>query len=87
MKKGDKKDKSVKKNEDGKLDKDGVEDGSGMWELRMDEGEELNVGKRIRVEMFDEVKKVEVNGKYKGKGLEGKVKRWKLSKKEDNKGK
>ncbi len=45
-------------------------------EFRPAEGEEFTVGQSISVELFADVKKVDVTGTSKGKGFAGTVKRW-----------
>jgi len=54
-----------------------VEAGEGLWELRLeeDEGEELELGSELKVEMFAAGEKVDVTGTSKGKGYAGTVKR------------
>ncbi|CSC83607.1 50S ribosomal protein L3P [Vibrio cholerae] len=42
----------------------------------MENGEEFAVGSELTVELFNEVKKVDVTGTSKGKGFQGAVKRW-----------
>jgi len=51
--------------------------GRGLWEFRLEsgEGEELEVGGEIGVELFEEVAKVDVTGTSIGKGFAGGVKR------------
>ncbi len=55
----------------------GIEAGRGLWEFRLDEGEgeELEVGSEIGVELFAEISKVDVTGTSIGKGFQGGVKR------------
>lgn len=60
----------------GHFAKAGVEAGRGLWEFRLAEGEEFTVGQSISVELFADVKKVDVTGTSKGKGFAGTVKRW-----------
>ncbi|ERK05563.1 LSU ribosomal protein L3p (L3e) [Pantoea sp. AS-PWVM4] len=72
---GAKKANRVTKPEAGHFAKAGVEAGRGLWEFRT-EGEEFAVGQSISVEIFAEVKKVDVTGTSKGKGFAGTVKRW-----------
>ncbi|ADU70932.1 50S ribosomal protein L3 [Pantoea sp. At-9b] len=72
---GAKKANRVTKPEAGHFAKAGVEAGRGLWEFRT-EGEEYSVGQNISVEIFAEVKKVDVTGTSKGKGFAGTVKRW-----------
>ncbi|MGS3087703.1 50S ribosomal protein L3, partial [Escherichia coli] len=64
------------KPEAGHFAKAGVEAGRGLWEFRPAEGEEFTVGPSISVELFADVKKVDVTGTSKGKGFAGTVKRW-----------
>ena len=66
----------VTKPEAGHFAKAGVEAGRGLWEFRLAEGEEFTVGQSISVELFADVKKVDVTGTSKGKGFAGTVKRW-----------
>ena len=66
---GTKKASRVTKPEAGHFVKAGVEAGRGLWEFRT-EGEEINV------DIFADVKKVDVTGTSKGKGFQGGVKRW-----------
>ena len=73
---GSKKASRVTKPEAGHFAKAGVEAGRGLWEFRLAEGEEFTVGQDISVELFADVKKVDVTGTSKGKGFAGTVKRW-----------
>jgi large subunit ribosomal protein L3 len=58
--------------------KAGSEAGRGLWEFRLDdgEGEELEVGNEIRVEMFAAGQSVDVTGTSIGKGYAGVIKRY-----------
>ncbi|KKC97945.1 50S ribosomal protein L3 [Photobacterium sp. WH77] len=73
---GAKKASRVNKAEAGHFAKAGVEAGRGLWEFRLDNGEEFAVGAELNVELFNEIKKVDVTGTSKGKGFQGAVKRW-----------
>lgn len=73
---GSKKANRVTKPEAGHFAKAGVEAGRGLWEFRMEEGQEFAAGQEISVEIFADVKKVDVTGTSKGKGFAGTVKRW-----------
>ena len=55
----------------------GIETGEGLWEFRLDqsEGEELEPGSEISVELFEAGQRVDVVGTSKGKGYAGTVKR------------
>lgn len=73
---GAKKASRVSKPEAGHFAKAGVEAGRGLWEFRLENGEEFEVGAELTVELFNEIKKVDVTGSSKGKGFQGAVKRW-----------
>ncbi|MBC3621142.1 50S ribosomal protein L3 [Vibrio metschnikovii] len=73
---GTKKANRVTKPEAGHFAKAGVEAGRGLWEFRLENGEEFEVGTELTVELFNEIKKVDVTGTSKGKGFQGAVKRW-----------
>ncbi|OCG20413.1 MULTISPECIES: 50S ribosomal protein L3 [unclassified Gilliamella] len=72
---GSKKASRVNKPEAGHFAKAGVEAGRGLWEFRFEEGE-FTVGQNINVDIFTDVKKVDVTGTSKGKGFAGVTKRW-----------
>ena len=78
---GTKKANRVNKAEAGNFAKAGVEAGSGLWEFRLDdsEGENIEVGSEITVELFNDTNKVDVVGTSKGKGFQGAIKRWNFS--------
>lgn len=73
---GSKKANRVTKPEAGHFAKAGVEAGRGLWEFRLEEGQEFSAGQEISVEIFADIKKVDVTGTSKGKGFAGTVKRW-----------
>ncbi|NJC99925.1 50S ribosomal protein L3 [Candidatus Erwinia dacicola] len=73
---GAKKANRVTKPEAGHFAKAGVKAGRGLWEFRTVEGTEFTVGQSINVDIFADVKKVDVTGTSKGKGFAGTVKRW-----------
>ncbi|WP_158771435.1 MULTISPECIES: 50S ribosomal protein L3 [unclassified Paraglaciecola] len=78
---GDKKANRVNKAAAGHFAKAGVEAGRGLWEFRLDgnEGEGIEVGSEITVEIFADTKMVDVVGTSKGKGFQGAIKRWNFS--------
>ena len=76
---GTKKAKRVTKPEAGHFAKAGVEAGRGLWEFRLENAEEFEVGAELTVELFNEIKKVDVTGTSKGKGFQGVIKRWNFS--------
>ncbi|MDC9598677.1 50S ribosomal protein L3 [Xenorhabdus anantnagensis] len=74
---GSKKANRVNKSEAGHFAKAGVEAGRILREFRLSEDEaEFIIGQSISVEIFADVKKVDVTGTSKGKGFAGTVKRW-----------
>ncbi|MGL5392394.1 MAG: 50S ribosomal protein L3 [Shewanella sp.] len=75
---GTKKANRITKPEAGHFAKSGVEAGRGLWELRLadGEGEGIEVGAELNVDIFADVAKVDVTGQSKGKGFQGGVKRW-----------
>ncbi|MEO9944524.1 MAG: 50S ribosomal protein L3 [Paraglaciecola sp.] len=78
---GDKKANRVNKAAAGHFAKAGVEAGRGLWEFRLDgnEGEGIEVGSEITVEIFNDTKLVDVVGTSKGKGFAGAIKRHNFS--------
>jgi large subunit ribosomal protein L3 len=78
---GTKKTNRVNKPAAGHFAKAGVEAGRGLWEFRLanDEGEGIEVGSELTVEIFTDAKKVDVTGTSKGKGFAGAIKRWNFS--------
>jgi large subunit ribosomal protein L3 len=78
---GSKKANRVNKPQAGVFAKAGVEAGRGLWEFRLGngEGEGIEVGSEIKVDIFNDVAKVDVTGTSKGKGFQGGVKRWNFS--------
>ncbi|WP_025823454.1 50S ribosomal protein L3 [Shewanella marina] len=75
---GTKKANRITKPEAGHFAKAGVEAGRGLWEMRLadGEGEGIEVGAELNVDIFADVAKVDVTGQSKGKGFQGGVKRW-----------
>ena len=71
----------VNKPATGHFTKAGVEAGVGLWELRLadDEGEDLETGSELKVDMFEPGEMVDVTGTSKGKGFAGTVKRHNFS--------
>lgn len=75
---GTKKASRVNKPEAGHFAKAQVEAGRGLWEFRLSDAEIANyaVGGEVKVDLFNDVKMVDVTGTSKGKGFAGTVKRW-----------
>jgi large subunit ribosomal protein L3 len=71
----------VSKPKAGHYAKAGVEAGEGLWELRLPEGqgEDLEQGSELKVDMFEAGELVDVTGTSKGKGFAGTVKRHNFS--------
>ena len=78
---GTKKASRVNKAQAGHFAKAGVEAGRGLWEFRLNEGEgdDLEVGKEITVDVLADTKIVDVTGTSKGKGYAGVIKRHNFS--------
>ena len=78
---GTKKASRVNKAQAGHFAKAGVEAGRGLWEFRLNEGEgdDLEVGKEITVEVLADTTIVDVTGTSKGKGYAGVIKRHNFS--------
>ncbi len=74
---GSKRANLVNKPVGGHFAKAGTEAGEGLWELRLPEGEgdELEAGAELKVDMFEAGELVDVTGTSKGKGFAGTVKR------------
>ncbi|MGY8774398.1 50S ribosomal protein L3 [Spongiibacter tropicus] len=67
----------ISKAEAGHFAKVGVEAGRGLWEFRLEDGEDApEVGAELTVAAFEAGQKVDVTGQSKGKGFQGGVKRW-----------
>ncbi len=75
---GAKKASRVNKPEAGHFAKAGVDAGRGLWEFRLgtDEGNDIEVGAELNVDIFAENTKVDVTGTSKGKGFAGVIKRY-----------
>jgi large subunit ribosomal protein L3 len=74
---GTKKAQRVNKALTGHYKKAGVAAGRGLWEFRLSgkEGADLKVGSELKVELFKDVKRVDVTGTTIGKGYQGVMKR------------
>jgi large subunit ribosomal protein L3 len=74
---GSRKASKVNKPTAGHYAKAGIEAGRGLWEFSLDdgEGEDLQPGSEIRVDLFANGQKVDVRGSSQGKGYQGTVKR------------
>lgn len=73
---GTRKASRVNKAEAGHFAKAGTEAGRGLWEFRLSDDEEVQVGDQLTVERFAAGQKVDVTGESKGKGFQGGIKRW-----------
>ena len=78
---GTKKANRINKAEAGHFAKAGVEAGRTLAEFRLEdnEGNDIEVGGEITVEIFNDTKKIDVTGTSKGKGFAGAIKRWNFS--------
>ncbi|AEO08856.1 50S ribosomal protein L3 [Buchnera aphidicola str. Ak (Acyrthosiphon kondoi)] len=73
---GVKKSNRLNKPKAGHFLKSGVIPGRGLWEFRTDKNTIFKVGQSITINIFNNVKKVDITGISKGKGFCGTVKRW-----------
>jgi large subunit ribosomal protein L3 len=78
---GNRRPSRVSKPVTGHFAKAGVEPGRGLWEFRLNDGEgdELEPGAAIKVDIFSEGQKVDVCGASIGKGFAGVIKRHNFS--------
>ena len=74
---GNRKSSKVNKPTAGHYSKAGVEAGRGLWEFRLEdgEGESIELGSEIKVDLFETGQLVDVRGSTQGKGFQGAVKR------------
>ena len=58
--------------------KAGTEAGRGLWEFRLaeEEGNDFELKGEIKVDIFEEGQKIDVQGTSQGKGFQGGIKRW-----------
>ncbi|UDG79364.1 50S ribosomal protein L3 [Candidatus Ecksteinia adelgidicola] len=73
---GRKKINRITKPEAGHFSKAGVKSGRGLWEFSIQENQKFSIGEKITIEIFNNIKKVDVTGLSKGKGFSGTIKRW-----------
>ena len=75
---GEKKEKHLNKPLNGHFKRKGINPGEGLWEFKVNAEElaELEVGSQLFLEQFEEGQTIDVQGKSKGKGFAGTVKRW-----------
>ncbi|BAB13217.1 50S ribosomal protein L3 [Buchnera aphidicola str. APS (Acyrthosiphon pisum)] len=73
---GIKKSNRLNKPQSGHFLKSGVTPGRGLWEFRTDKNNNFKIGQSITINIFNNVKKVDITGISKGKGFSGTVKRW-----------
>ena len=73
--KGERRASRVTKPMAGHFAKANVAAGDGLWEFRLEEGEEFEVGSEVKADLFEAGQKVDVAGTSIGKGFQGGVKR------------
>jgi len=75
---GEKKEKLVNKPLSAHYKKNGLNPGEGLWEFKVNPEDlnELEVGGQLFLDQFEEGQTIDVQGKSKGKGFAGTVKRW-----------
>lgn len=72
---GSRKRSRVTKPQAGHFAKAGVEPGKGLWEFRLEEDTDINVGSELKVDRFTVGQYVDVIGTSRGKGFAGTIKR------------
>jgi large subunit ribosomal protein L3 len=73
---GSRKANRISRAEAGVFAKVGVDAGRGLWEFRVDDTSEMEVGKELKADLFEQGQKVDVAGISKGKGFAGVIKRY-----------
>jgi large subunit ribosomal protein L3 len=75
---GVKKEKHFSKPLSGHYKKGSINPGDGLWEFKVnsEEIENLEIGSQLNIDIFEEGQKIDIQGKSKGKGFAGTVKRW-----------
>ncbi|URJ30177.1 50S ribosomal protein L3 [Blochmannia endosymbiont of Camponotus sp.] len=68
--------KHVNKPEIGHMLKSGIDPGRGLWEFRCENKTEISVGDIFTIQIFIDIRKVDITGISKGKGFAGTIKRW-----------
>ncbi len=72
---GDVKNSRVNKAEAGQFAKAGVTAGKGLWEFRLDQDSDLEIGSELSLDIFEVGQKIDVRGRSIGKGFAGVIKR------------
>ncbi|QCI17322.1 50S ribosomal protein L3 [Buchnera aphidicola (Aphis helianthi)] len=73
---GVKKINRLKKPQSGHFLKAGVVPGRNLWEFKININENFQLGQSLKINIFNNIKKVDITGISKGKGFSGTVKRW-----------
>lgn len=73
---GSRKTSRLSKSEVGHYAKAGVEAGRALWEFRVDDAGQYEIGQEVPLSVFEAGQTVDVTGRSKGKGFQGGVKRW-----------
>ncbi len=68
--------KKLNKSQLGFYKKINVNPGIGLWEIPYLKEKHLHVGQVLKIDLFKDIKKVDVIGISKGKGFSGTIKRW-----------
>ncbi len=72
---GDVKNSRVNKADAGQFAKAGVAAGKGLWEFRLDQDSDLEIGSELSLDIFEVGQKIDVRGRSIGKGFAGVIKR------------
>lgn len=76
---GDMKESRATKPRKGHFAKAGVDVKKHIMEVKVDDVSEYSLGQEIKVDIFNDISKVDVTGTSKGKGTAGPIKRWNQS--------
>lgn len=72
---GEVKNSRVNKADAGQFAKAGVAAGKGLWEFRLDQDSDLEIGSELSLDIFEVGQKIDVRGRSIGKGFAGVIKR------------
>lgn len=70
--------KKIKKSETGHFKKSNIKVSNTLKEFKINKNNNFKIGQNINIEIFSEIKKIDITGYSKGKGFSGTVKRWKF---------
>ncbi|WMC18762.1 MAG: 50S ribosomal protein L3 [Enterobacteriaceae bacterium PSpicST2] len=78
--------KKHNKSEIGHLKKSGINQGLKLFEFRISKKKKINLGEKINLNIFLNIKVVDITGISKGKGFSGTIKRWNFNSQDNTHG-